>query len=273
MECANCGTIGHTFRDCKEPVMSYGICAIKIVDGVPQYLLIRRRDSISYVEFLRGKYKMDNREYIQLLINGMTVEERGRLLSQPFDRLWETLWNSQNTRQFRNECEAARRCFEALKNTGDTYGRLLVRYIEDASTAWTDAEWGFPKGRRSVHEKEIDCALREYGEETGLNPKLLHLVDGESPLVEEYTGTNGIRYKQIYFVAAVGADSVAVMAAGNRVMNREVGNIGYFSFDDALAKIRPTNGEKRALLERLHHKITTTDLKDRLVAALEWSHT
>lgn len=271
MECANCAVIGHTFRDCKEPVMSYGICAVKIKDDIPQYLLIRRRDTISYVEFLRGKYKMENREYIQLLINGMTVEERRRLTAQSFDTLWENLWNSQNTRQFRNEYEAAKRTFEALKNTGDLYGRLMIRYIEEASTSWEEPEWGFPKGRRAVHEKELDCALREYGEETGLNPRDLHVITDEPPLIEEYTGTNGIRYKQIYFIAACAPDSVATHQPMNRVMSREVGNIGYFPFETAYLKIRPSNAEKRALLGQLHHKIMSEDLKARLVSALEWS--
>ena len=100
MECVNCGKLGHTFRDCTEPVMSFGICAIKFLEGVPHYLLVRRRDSLCYVEFLRGKYKMDKIDYIHLLINGMTVEERGRLLMKPFEKLWSDLWNGQNTRQF-----------------------------------------------------------------------------------------------------------------------------------------------------------------------------
>ena len=73
MQCVNCGILGHSFRDCKEPVMSFGICAIKFIDNAPHYLLIRRRDSLAYVEFLRGKYKMNQQEYIQLLLNGMTL--------------------------------------------------------------------------------------------------------------------------------------------------------------------------------------------------------
>ena len=136
MECANCGVIGHTFRDCAGPVLSYGVIAVKFLSGVPHYLLVRRRDSISYVEFLRGKYKMDNPEYITLLINGMSHEERRRLLSGEFNTLWETLWNSQNTRQFRNEYEMAHRTFDAIRNTGDVHGRLLVEYVERATETW-----------------------------------------------------------------------------------------------------------------------------------------
>ena len=108
MDCGNCGKHGHTFRDCREPVTSFGVCAIKLCGETPQYLMIRRRDSLAYVEFLRGKYKLDNIAYITVLMNGMTIEERSRLLSTPFDKLWENLWFGQITRQFRNEYENAK---------------------------------------------------------------------------------------------------------------------------------------------------------------------
>ena len=91
MDCGNCGKHGHTFRDCKDPVMSFGICAIKFIDNTPHYLMIRRRDSLAYVEFLRGKYRLDSVHYIETLIQGMTKEERERLQSLPCDKLWEKL--------------------------------------------------------------------------------------------------------------------------------------------------------------------------------------
>jgi len=271
MECANCGKLGHTFRDCCEPVTSYGILAIKMTEGIPHYLLIRRRDSLSYVEFLRGKYKMDNIDYIQLLINGMTIAEKERLLTQAFDMLWENLWNSQNTRQYRQEYESAKRHFEQLKNTGDVYGKLLSRYIEISDTAWAEPEWGFPKGRRSVRETEVDCALREFEEETALSRRIVHLVDDVSPESELYVGTNGIPYRQVYFIGGCASNSTATHQPSNRVMSREVGDIGWFLFEEAYLKIRPTNAEKRAVLGRVHHRVMREGLSDKIAGALEWS--
>jgi 8-oxo-dGTP pyrophosphatase MutT (NUDIX family) len=254
MECVNCGKLNHTFRDCTSAVMSFGICAVKMVDAVPHYLLIRRRDSLSYVEFMRGKYKMDNCNYIQLLVDNMSAEEQSRLLTSPFDKLWDNVWNGQNTRQYRNEYETAKRTFESLRNTGDVYGRLLSKYIEDSPKHWNEPEWGFPKGRRTSHESELVCALREFSEETGISSRALHLT-GLPPLVEEYTGTNGIPYKQVYFIGACASDTVAAHQPTNRVMSREVGNIGWFPYERAYQLIRETNGEKRALLEMIHTQL------------------
>jgi 8-oxo-dGTP pyrophosphatase MutT (NUDIX family) len=267
MECINCGKMGHTFRDCKSHVLSFGICAIKFIERTPYYLLIRRRDSLAYVEFLRGKYKMDNREYIQLLIDGMTTEEKTRLCVQPFEKLWENLWNSQNTRQYRNEFENAKRTFEALKNMGDICGRLLDRYIEDTTTNWTDAEWGFPKGRRTLHETDIACALREFAEETGFPTKILSLCRDEPPIIEEYVGTNGIPYRQVYFIGGCASNSIAEYQPYNRIMSREVGDIGWFPYEIALEKIRKTNIEKRNALTELHSRV---GLYEKISSSLEW---
>ena len=271
MECVNCAKIGHSFRECREPVMSFGICAVKFLERTPQYLLIRRRDSLGYVEFMRGKYKLDNQAYIQTLLNGMTIEERSRLLASPFDTLWDTLWNNQNTRQYRNEHEHAKRIFEQIKNTGDVYGKLLNSYISGTTTTWTDAEWGFPKGRRSLHESEQSCALREFTEETGFPSRILHVMTDEPRVVEEYTGTNGIPYKQLYYVGVCAADTVAAHQPHNRVMNREVGNIGWFPYADALEKIRPTNPEKRLALERLNRRICDEGLGETMRSSMEWT--
>lgn len=249
--------------------MSFGICAIKFLENVPYYLLVRRRDSLCYVEFLRGKYKMDKIDYIHLLINGMTVEERGRLLTKPFEKLWSDLWNAQNTRQFRTEFENARRNFEILKTTGDRNGKTLALYISTATGVFTEAEWGFPKGRRALKEKEQECALREFKEETGIPVKCIHILD-EPPLIEEYVGTNAIPYKQTYFVACCKPNIVANIQPNNHIMKREIGDISWFTFEAAMAHIRESNVQKRAVMTELHRRITEGGLRTKITAALEW---
>jgi 8-oxo-dGTP pyrophosphatase MutT (NUDIX family) len=273
MECANCGCIGHTFRDCAEPVTSYGIIGVKLIEGIPQYLLICRRDSISYVEFMRGKYRLHDSAYIATLIDGMTIDERARMLKHDFDALWEALWASQNTRQYRNEYNSAKLIFNTLKERGDISGKLLSRYIEMATTSWTTPEWGFPKGRRVVHESRADCALREFSEETGMSSRVLHVLRDRAPLEETYVGSNGVPYRQYYFLGSIASHNIAQVQPHNRVMNREVGGIAWMTFEAAHAAIRPTNAVKRALLAQLNERILGDEdgLRSSLLAALEWN--
>jgi hypothetical protein len=58
--CNNCSTSGHTFNACKFPITSVGIIAFRYNDKqVLEYLLIRRKDTIGYIEFIRGKYSIN----------------------------------------------------------------------------------------------------------------------------------------------------------------------------------------------------------------------
>ena len=96
--CNNCCKNGHSFYQCKNPITSYGVIAfryhINILTNQPerQYLMIRRRDTLSYLDFMRGKYSLFNRKYIKNLITTMTEYEKKQILSQPFDVLWYELW-------------------------------------------------------------------------------------------------------------------------------------------------------------------------------------
>jgi len=257
MECINCGVVGHSFRDCSEPVSSFGILAVRIHAEGPQVLMIRRRDSLGYVEFLRGRYSLSTTEFIQRLIDQMTVDEHRRLMITPFDDLWNILWNYQHTRQYRNEYEHAKYLFERLKTTGDVKGRTLEQYITACPTHWLEPEWGFPKGRRSAHETEFMTAVREFREETGWRRALPICSTDVAPLVELYTGSNGIAYRQTYYIGMCDiTDSDASMDSSNHVQAREVSRVEWCSFEEAVAKIRGTSPEKRALITALQTQWT-----------------
>ena len=61
--CGNCGMTGHIYKNCRAPITSCGIIMYKRVNNTFKYLMIQRKDSIGYIEFLRGKYDIDNIDY------------------------------------------------------------------------------------------------------------------------------------------------------------------------------------------------------------------
>ena len=65
---------------------------------------------------------------------------------------------------------------------------------------WEEPEWGYPKGRRNPYEKDYDCAIREWTEETGFNKEHLINVQNVMPLYEIFTGSNYKSYKHKYFL-------------------------------------------------------------------------
>lgn len=268
--CTNCSQLGHTSKFCSYPITSYGVIAFRIEEhawnqadallagastGLEggaklQFLLIQRRDSIGFVELMRGKYKLSETEYILSLLKGMTAEERGRILTTPFEQLWEALWGKpvQGGHAYRHEKEQARQKLESLRPS-------LAELIARAGPAWATPEWGFPKGRRDLHESEYACAMREFWEETNLREADVLPVRGLEPLTEKFTGSNHIQYCHKYYLAyvpnSVGPADYEAAARVNEHIRREVGALRWCSAEEGLALFRPEQVEKKELLQRI----------------------
>ena len=107
--CNNCGNTGHIFYQCKQPITSVGIIVYRMNnEKQPEYLLIRRKDTIGYVEFMRGKYNIYSKMYILNIISEMTNDEKHRLLTHTFDSLWNKLWGNDISSQYRSEEKISR---------------------------------------------------------------------------------------------------------------------------------------------------------------------
>jgi hypothetical protein len=72
--CNNCGKQGHLFHQCKLPITSYGIILFRSSPIGLQFLMIRRKDSFGYIDFIRGKYTPYNVNQIQKLIDEMSTD-------------------------------------------------------------------------------------------------------------------------------------------------------------------------------------------------------
>jgi 8-oxo-dGTP pyrophosphatase MutT (NUDIX family) len=192
---------------------------------------------------MRGKYELRDEAGIQSLIDQTTLDERRRLLTRDFTELWRELWNGPASRRYHTEYEQARAKFEVLRGGR----RLLAAACERSGTAWVEAEWGFPKGRRSSTETELACALRETWEEAGVRAESLRVLPGE-PLVEQFRGSNGVAYRHRYWLAEAAAGLEVGLDPTNLEQQREVGAVRWCELAEALELIRPYNAEKRRIL-------------------------
>jgi 8-oxo-dGTP pyrophosphatase MutT (NUDIX family) len=217
-------------------------------------LMIQRRDSIGYIELLRAKYKNNDIEYIKEQISGTTQTERVALLTKSFDELWSDLWGKTTfeTKQYKQEYDQAKYKFDQLKEGIEIDGVkiTLLELIKESPVQWTTPEWGFPKGRRNILEKDIECAKREFMEETGLLENQFTIFKNIEPIHESFYGNNTIHYCHVYYLAWIHSDIKVEYDNTNENMIKEIGDICWFTFDEAIAHIRPTNANKREILKR-----------------------
>jgi len=256
--CSNCGNNGHIFQNCQYPITSIGIIVYrKNINGVIEYLMIRRKDTIGYIEFIRGKYPLCNKEYIKNIISEMTDTEKEKILNIEFNVLWSELWGSNVGIQYRGEERNAREKFELLKNEiSNIHGKYSIKsLIKEINTSWKEQEWGFPKGRHNYQEKDLICALREFEEETGYNRSSIHIIQNLVPFEEIFTGSNYKSYKHKYFLAYINNDDTHNENI-NEFNNYEVSKLEWKSYENALLSIRNYNLEKIDILNRVNHLVT-----------------
>lgn len=249
--CRNCGIVGHLYKDCTHPIMSFGIICYRMAEHGPEYLMIQRKDSLCFMEFIRGKYQTEQVDYVRQLLSGMTQDEHRCLMTMSFEELWNHVWYQAFMPKYTSEFHESRRKFEQLR------AAILPTLLAAAPSVHAEPEWGFPKGRRRLREEDIDCAKREFCEETGFVPGDFAPIPGFAPFEEIFFGTNHVLYRHVYYVSRMVAnqDRVITIDPNNISQAREVRAVRWFSFQDALARIRVHNRERRELFFQIHTKV------------------
>jgi 8-oxo-dGTP pyrophosphatase MutT (NUDIX family) len=210
--------------------------------------MIRRKDSFGYIDFLRGKYILHNIEQLQNMFNEMSVEEREKIKTHNFETLWKNMWSDIHLgTQYRSEELSSQKKFDILKNgiiIGTEYVSLET-LINDSTTKWKETEWEFPKGRRNFQEKDLDCAIREFEEETGISKKDLTIIENIVPFEEIFIGSNHKSYKHKYFLAYMNKTEDSIM---QNYQKTEVSKLEWKTIDECMESIRPYHLEKKKLI-------------------------
>jgi len=250
--CNNCGKNNHNIYQCKLPITSYGVIVFKINNNILNYLMIRRKNSFGYIDFIKGKYSINNIEQIQNNIDEMSNYEKTILGSQPFDFLWKQLWcENVNLSNYKNEEYVCSKKFDAIKNgiMIDNKQVILNELLENSKTNWTETEWEFPKGRRNNKEKDLECALREFEEETGISKNTIKIVENVMPFEEIFIGTNHKSYKHKYFLAFMNENTGDYLS---HFQVTEVSKLEWKTLEECLESIRPYNLEKKQLIVNIN---------------------
>ena len=230
-------------------ILRYGVIVFRHSDEGLQFLMIRRKDSFGYIDFIRGKYVCYNIEQIQQTIDEMSKYEKERLMNEPFEKLWKNLWGDCKM-QYKGEEVASSKKFELIKNgiVINDEKITLEQLVKSSTTNWEETEWEFPKGRRNFQEKDIECALREFQEETGYSSKTLSVVENLLPFEETFIGSNHKCYKHKYYLAYMNDIEERDEDSLENYQRSEVSKLEWKTVGECLESIRPYNLEKKQLI-------------------------
>ena len=277
--CNNCGKSGHSFHQCKVPITSIGIIAFRFTPDLNvnnhlnenniqsqsiEYLIIRRKETLGYIDFMRGKYLLQGKDYLINMFKQMTINEKARLKTETFETLWKDIWGEDicNNNQYKSEKIISKEKYNSLvagvfsNNINYTLNDLIE--TSNDYEQWAEPEWGFPKGRRNYQEKDYECAVREFCEETGYSSDLLKNIQNIFPYEEIFTGSNYKSYKHKYYLMNIDYKDSLTYTKFEKV---EVSKMEWKSYQQCIDCIRPYNLEKKRIITNIYHCINTYRLQ------------
>lgn len=276
--CTNCNRKGHSYKKCVEPIISNGIIGIHIdnfnreflpllndyiknnfhkkIKILPKnlysdkikFMLIQRKHSLGYLEFMRGRYNVNNIKEIKYILEQTTPEELDDIINKDFDYLWNTLWGNHNVKNKNHYKEyiTSKQKFYELKIKNDNL-------FKSTKCLYNFNEWGFPKGRRELYENDIVCAMREFEEETNYKENDYIIIDDKYIIKENLIGTNGLNYRHNYYLALLTSNKES---NESNKENKEIADIKLMNINDCLEVIRPYHQNKMFIIKKIHNLIS-----------------
>jgi 8-oxo-dGTP pyrophosphatase MutT (NUDIX family) len=210
--------------------------------------MIRRKNSFGFIDFVKGKYSLSNILHIENSINQMADFEKQFILKNmnSFQMIWKQLYTCPPNFKTNKEYSSAFRKFEQLKqgiNINGVMKKTLVDFFESSTTNYLETEWEFPKGRKFQLESDLDCAKREFEEETGFPAVNIQVLENLNPINEIFMGSNYKAYKHTYFLALTNSKSNS-----DNFQVSEVSKVEWKTLDQCISCMRDYHFEKQNVI-------------------------
>lgn len=187
-----------------------------------EILLVKKRYTYQFLEFVFGRYKKNDTRRLMYLFNNMTYAEKVCILNMKFSEMWYKIWlNDPEKTCFygykqikdgkimqktpkRESLEKEMGSYFKKKNKFEACfmmdaGKRLLDMVNVSSNSETP--WDIPKGHKYPAEKDLNAAKREFEEETGVDPKNYTILWDVDPITITYKSADGNIYKYYYYLA------------------------------------------------------------------------
>ncbi|MDB4769448.1 NUDIX domain-containing protein [bacterium] len=224
------------------PITSYGLILFTIVKNEPLFLLYQKRDNFEYMDLLRGLWKFEN---LPSMFSMMSPDERYRIRNYVFSELWDDLWVSHDSKIYKEGYHKASKKFETLKPH-------ISNFLKTTQIRTTSSPWGFPKGKKErCGEQDIECALREFTEETHIPILRTHIIC-DDPWSELFEGSNKRTYETHYYIAKYDKPAKPsvkkLKGIRKEAISDEVFQIKWLNYEDACNHLTP---KRKLILKRV----------------------
>lgn len=186
-----------SFKKTRAEKISVGIACCRTIkdtsaNNIIQLLCVQKRYTYAYCDFIKSIYKKSD---LKRLLNNMTIEEKIDICSLNFDKIWYRIWlDSPKIPQY----------FQAKATFESTYladsGVKLLKLIEKSTSV--KLIWEIPKGRKKRGETDINGAVREFEEETGVG-KSAYKIYPYARYKYQFTSDETIYRIQYYIAQAI----------------------------------------------------------------------
>ena len=171
---------------------------------------------------------LDDRK-LSYLFDRMTHDEKIDILSLDYARLWFRLWLTNPDQTKSNERYDKYLFYK--KHFVDNFLKDGGKKLRDliSKSKCTQCLWEIPKGRKSFpQEKDINTAMREFEEETGISSLSYNILD-ETPLIMSNI-SNGVKYMNYYYLT-ISDIEITTLNYNNTNQLAEVSDIGWFDLE------------------------------------------
>jgi 8-oxo-dGTP pyrophosphatase MutT (NUDIX family) len=230
---------------------SYGIALCRFnkeKNYQSEILMIKKRYTYYYFNFVFGLYAIQNIKQLRILFDNMTFSEKVDILSMRFNIMWYRLWLCNPEKTFdadkliknisknTNQPQKNIKYYHKKKNKFESTflkdgGSQLRKLITNSSNSTTP--WEIPKGGKNENELDLNCAVREFEEETGISFNNYTMLWSTPPIKVSHRVDNTV-YISIYYVAYLNNDSKWSPKINFNLQNQlnEVEEVRWVSLDE-----------------------------------------
>ena len=226
------------------------------------FMLVNRRHSLNYIDFIRGKYNIDDLNGINKMCSYMSSNEINLIKNGDFNNLWKNLWlKNSYKKKYLEEMNSSKIKFSHLKNQG---------ILNNIKSEYSSTEWEIPKGRKNINETNLQCAIREFNEETSLTLDDYNILSCLDPIHDLFIGTNNKEYKHIFYTSILKQSSDMqsindiqsinnnmqsinnnIQSINMQSINNEIKEVKWCKWSDLNNIIRPYNSSKINILTNI----------------------